>query len=170
MANEKVLQHKQDLVLEMEEKLRNSACTVIADYRGLNVAEITELRKQLREAGVEFQVLKNKLLKRATATVNLTELDEVLAGPTAIAFSKDDIVAPAKILNNFAKKHEHLSVKAGVVEGKVVGVDAIKALADLPSREGLLSMLLSVMQAPIRNFALAVKAVSEKNEGGAQEA
>jgi large subunit ribosomal protein L10 len=133
------------------------------------VAQVTELRKQLREAGVEFQVLKNSLARRATAQAELTALDEFLTGPTAIAFSKDDIIAPAKILTDFAKKNEALSVKAGVVEGKVVGFDQIKALADLPSREGLLSMLLSVLQAPVRNFALAVKAVAEK-DGSPQEA
>lgn len=168
MANAKVLEEKQLLVNELTAKLRESSCTVVTDYRGLNVAQVTELRKQLREAGVEFQVLKNTLVKRATAEAQLTELDEVLSGPTAIAFSKEDPVAPAKILNEFSKKNDKLQIKAGVVEGKVVDVNQIKALADLPSREGLLSMLLSVLQAPIRNFALAVKAVGEKQEGGAQ--
>ncbi len=170
MPNAKVLEEKKQLVSEVSEKLRDSVCTVIADYRGLNVAQVTQLRKSLREAGIEFRVLKNTLVRRATAATDLTGLDEHLVGPTAIAFSKEDAVAPAKILSEFSKKNEHLKVKAGVVEGKIVGVDQIKALADLPSREGLLSMLLSVMQAPIRNFALAVKAVAEKQEGGAQEA
>ncbi|MFD2672482.1 50S ribosomal protein L10 [Marinicrinis sediminis] len=169
MPNAKVLEQKQQMVAEVTDKFRDSACTVIADYRGLNVAQVTELRKNLREAGVEFSVIKNTLLRRATASAELTELDEHLTGPTAIAFSNDDAVAPAKILNQFAKKNEHLKIKAGVVEGKVVSMDEIKALAELPSREGLLSMLLSVLQAPVRNFALAVKAVSEK-DGEAQEA
>ncbi|MNE53543.1 50S ribosomal protein L10 [compost metagenome] len=88
-----------------------------------------------------------------------------MTGPTAIAFSADDAIAPAKILNDFAKKNDALKLKGGVVEGRVVGVDQIKALAELPSREGLLSMLLSVLQAPVRNLALAVKAVAEKEEG-----
>ncbi|MBJ6361020.1 50S ribosomal protein L10 [Paenibacillus sp. GCM10012307] len=164
MANAKIIQEKQQAVEEIAAKLRESRSTVVADYRGLNVAQVTELRKQLREAGVEFQVLKNSLIRRATAASELTQLDEVLTGPTAIAFAKDDVVAPAKILSNFAKKNEALQVKGGVLEGQVVGVDQIKALADLPSREGLLSMLLSVLQAPVRNFALAVKAVAEKQE------
>lgn len=167
LANAKVIQAKQEAVDVVTAKLRESATTVVADYRGLNVAQVTELRKQLREAGVEFQVLKNTLVRRATAAAELTELDEVLAGPTAIAFSATDAVAPAKILSDFAKKNEALEIKGGVVEGRVVGVDQIKALADLPSREGLLSMLLSVLQAPVRNFALAVKAVAEKEEGSA---
>ncbi|MNW32348.1 50S ribosomal protein L10 [compost metagenome] len=167
MANAKVIQAKQESVDVVTSKLRESVTTVIADYRGLNVAQVTELRKQLREAGVEFQVLKNTLVRRATAAAELTELDEVLTGPTAIAFSTDDAIAPAKILNDFAKKNDALKLKGGVVEGRVVGVDQIKALAELPSREGLLSMLLSVLQAPVRNLALAVKAVAEKEEEGA---
>jgi large subunit ribosomal protein L10 len=164
LANARIIQEKQQAVEEISTKLRESSCTVVADYRGLNVAQVTELRKQLREAGVEFSVLKNSLVRRATESAELSELNEVLTGPTAIAFSKDDVVAPAKILNEFAKKNEALKLKGGVLEGQVVGVEQLKALADLPSREGLLSMLLSVLQAPIRNFALAVKAVAEKQE------
>ncbi|MGF9712558.1 50S ribosomal protein L10 [Paenibacillus naphthalenovorans] len=170
MANAKIIEQKAQQVTAVAEKLKESSCSIVADYRGLNVAQVTELRKQLREAGVEFQVLKNTLVRRATANAELSELDEYLTGPTAIAFSKEDVVAPAKILAEFAKKNENLNIKAGVVEGKVVDINQIKALAELPSREGLLSMLLSVLQAPIRNFALAVKAVSDKQEGGAQEA
>ncbi|GAK43075.1 5S ribosomal protein L1 [Paenibacillus sp. TCA20] len=164
MANAKVIQAKQEAVDVVTAKLRESATTVVADYRGLNVAQVTELRKQLREAGIEFQVLKNTLLRRATAAAELTELDEVLTGPTAIAFSGEDAVAPAKILNDFAKKNDALKLKGAIVEGRVVGADEVKALAELPSREGLLSMLLSVLQAPVRNFALAVKAVGEQKE------
>jgi large subunit ribosomal protein L10 len=167
LANAKVIQAKQESVDAVTAKLRESATTVVVDYRGLNVAQVTELRKQLREAGIEFQVLKNTLLRRATAAAELTELDSVLTGPTAIAFSGEDAVAPAKILNDFAKKNDALKLKGAVVEGRVIGVEEVKALAELPSREGLLSMLLSVLQAPMRNFALAVKAVAEKEEQGA---
>lgn len=167
MANAKVIQAKQDAVDVVTGKLQNSISTVVADYRGLNVSQVTELRKQLREAGVEFQVLKNTLLRRATAAAELTDLDAVLTGPTAIAFSETDAVVAAKILNDFAKKNDALKLKGGVVEGKVIDADQLKALAELPSREGLLSMLLSVLQAPMRNFALAVKAVAEKEEQSA---
>ncbi|CAM4513658.1 50S ribosomal protein L10 [Paenibacillus sp. FSL R5-0623] len=167
MANAKVIQAKQESVDAVTAKLRESVTTVVVDYRGLNVAQVTELRKQLREAGIEFQVLKNSLLRRAAAAAELTELDSVLTGPTAIAFSVDDVVAPAKILNDFAKKNDALELKGAVVEGRVIGVEEVKALAELPSRDGLLSMLLSVLQAPVRNFALAVKAVAEKEEQGA---
>ena len=128
MANAKVIQAKQDAVDVVTAKLQNSLSTVVADYRGLNVSQVTELRKQLREAGVEFQVLKNTLLRRATAAAELTELDEVLTGPTAIAFSTTDAVAPAKILNDFAKKNDALKLKGGVVEGRVIDADQLKAL------------------------------------------
>ena len=168
MPNAKVLQEKQKQVAEVAAKLRECSCTIVTDYRGLNVAQMTELRKQMREAGVEFRVIKNTLIRRATAEAQLSELDSVLTGPTAIAFSKDDVVAPAKILTEFAKKNEQLQLKAGVLEGRIVDVKQIQALANLPSREGLLSMLLSVLQAPIRNFALAVKAVADQREGQAQ--
>jgi large subunit ribosomal protein L10 len=166
MANAKVIQAKQQEVEIIAAKLRESTTTVVADYRGLNVAQVTQLRKLLREAGIEFQVLKNSLVSRAAASADLNELDSVLSGPTAIAFGKD-VVAPAKIISDFAKKNDALKVKGGIVEGRFVDAAQIKALADLPSRDGLLSMLLSVLQAPVRNFALAVKAVAEKNEASA---
>jgi large subunit ribosomal protein L10 len=160
-----IREEKVQAVNEIATKLRNSQTTVVADYRGLTVAQVTELRRQLRDAVIEFVVLKNTLTRLATAKENLTELDQYLTGPNAIAFSTEDVIAPAKIIAEFAKKNEKLEIKGGVIEGKVVGADEIKALAALPSREGLLSMLLSVLQAPVRNFALAVKAVSEQKEG-----
>lgn len=163
-----IREEKEQQVAEIAQKLRDSKTTIITDYRGLDVAEVTELRKTLREAGIEYKVLKNTLVRLATAETNLSDADEFLKGPTAIAFGYDDVVAPAKILVDFAKKHNNLEIKAGVLEGRLVTDEEVKALAALPSREGLLSMLLSVLQAPMRNMALAVKAVAEKNE--AQEA
>lgn len=166
-----IREEKQQVVSDIATKLRDSLSTIVVDYRGLDVAQVTELRKQLREAGVEFKVYKNTLARRATQETNLTELDEFLVGPTAIAFSPDDVISPAKILHKFAKENDSLEIKAGLIEGKLVGLDAIKEVADLPSREGLLSMLLSVLQAPMRNFALVTKAVAEqKEEGGEAEA
>ncbi|OZI10625.1 50S ribosomal protein L10 [Bacillaceae bacterium SAS-127] len=159
-----VIEQKKQLVTEIAEKFKNSATTVVVDYRGLTVSEVTELRKQLREAGVEFKVFKNTLTRRAAEMAEISGLEDSLTGPNAIAFSAEDAVAPAKILNNFAKEHEALEIKAGVLEGNVVSVEEVKALAELPSREGLLSMLLSVLQAPMRNFALATKAVAEQKE------
>lgn len=164
MASVTALEKKKQIVAEITEKLQNSASTVIVDYRDLNVAEVTELRKQLREAGVEFKVYKNTLMRRAAEEAGLADLNESLVGPSAVAFSTEDVIAPAKILNNFAKEHEALEIKIGVIEGKVASSEEVKAIAELPSREGLLSMLLSVLQAPMRNFALAVKAVSDQKE------
>ncbi|MEQ6376606.1 50S ribosomal protein L10 [Bacillaceae bacterium S4-13-58] len=161
----KVIEQKKQLVSEIAEKLQNSKSTILVDYRGLDVAEVTELRKQLREAGVEFKVYKNTMTRRATVQAELTALNESLVGPTAIAFSSEDVVAPAKVLNEFSKKHDALEIKGGVIEGNVATLDQIKELADLPSREGLLSMLLSVLQAPIRNLAYVTKAVAEQKEG-----
>jgi large subunit ribosomal protein L10 len=155
---------KQQAVTEIAGKLRDSKSTIIVDYRGLTVAQVTELRKQLREAGIEFRVYKNALVRRAAAEAGLEGLDETLTGPNAIAFSNEDVIAPAKILNDFAKKNDALELKAGIIEGNVTNAEEVKALAELPSREGLLSMLLSVLQAPIRNLALAAKAVADQKE------
>lgn len=160
----KAIEAKKAQVQEIADKFKNAASVVIVDYRGLNVAQVTELRKQLREAGVDFKVYKNTLTRRAVEEVGLEGLNDYLTGPNAIAFSSEDVVAPAKILNNFAKTNEALEIKAGVIEGNIASVEEVKALADLPSREGLLSMLLSVLQAPIRNFALATKAVADQKE------
>ncbi len=162
-----MIETKKQVVSEIAEKLKTSVSTVVVDYRGLNVAQLTELRKQLREAGIEFKVYKNSMTRRAADEAELSGLNEALTGPNAIAFSTEDVVAPAKILNNFAKANEALEIKAGVIEGNIATVEEVKALAELPSREGLLSMLLSVLQAPVRNLALATKAVADQKEESA---
>lgn len=113
-----IIEQKKQIVSDLAEKFRNSKSAVLVDYRGLDVAEVTELRNQLREAGVEYKVHKNTMIRRAAAEVELSDLDEVLQGPTAIAFHAEDAVAPARILNNFAKDHEDLEIKGGVVEGQ----------------------------------------------------
>ena len=160
----KAIESKKVQVEEIADKFKAAASIVVVDYRGLTVAQVTELRKQLREAGVEFKVYKNTLTRRAAETAGLAGINEFLTGPNAIAFSNEDVVAPAKIINDFAKKNEALEIKAGIIEGTIASVEDVKALAELPSREGLLSMLLSVLQAPVRNFALATKAVAEQKE------
>ncbi|EMR06344.1 Vegetative protein [Bhargavaea cecembensis DSE10] len=160
----KILEQKQALVDEISGKLKEAASVVVVDYRGLNVAQVTELRKQLREEGIEFKVYKNSMTRRAADAAGLEALNEYMTGPNAIAFSTEDVVAPARIINNFAKENDALEIKAGVIEGNVATLEEVKALAELPSREGLLSMVLSVLQAPIRNFALASKAVADQKE------
>lgn len=170
------LEQKQTEVAQLTEEIKSSAGVVIIDYLGLNVTEVTELRKNLREAGVQMKVVKNTLLRRAASEAGIEGLDEVFAGPTAIAFHTEDVVAPAKILVDAAKNLEKLEIKGGLIEGTVASVSDIETLAKLPSREGLLSMLLSVLQAPMRNtasvlsqmnparkMAYALKAVAEKD-------
>ncbi|MDY0407297.1 50S ribosomal protein L10 [Virgibacillus sp. 179-BFC.A HS] len=164
MANTNIMEQKKQLVEEIADQFRNSKSTILVNYRGLDVAEVTELRKQLREAGVAFKVYKNTMSRRAAEAAELEGLTEALVGPTAIAFSEEDVVAPARVLNNFAKEHEALELKAGVIEGKMATLDQIKELAELPNYEGMVSMLLSVLQAPIRNFAYATKAIAEQKE------
>ena len=165
--SEAAIAKKQELVKEAKTKLENSVSVVVVDYLGLTVLQVTELRKQLREAGVEMHVLKNSVISRAAEAAGLEGMEDVFKGPTAVAFRSEDVVAPAKIMAEFAKTADALTIKGGVIEGKVATVEEIEALAKLPNREGMLSMLLSVLQAPIRNFALAIKAVSEKEEEAA---
>lgn len=159
-----VIEKKQALVDEITDKFKNSQSTILVDYRGLDVEEVTDLRKQLRDAGVDYKVYKNTMSKRAVEKAELNDLAETLVGPTAIAFSNDDVIAPARILNGFAKEHDKLEIKGGVIEGEIASLDQIKELAELPNYEGMVSMLLSVLQAPIRNFAYATKAVAESKE------
>lgn len=159
-----IIEVKAKLVDEVSDKIKEAASVVVVDYRGLTVAEVTSLRKQLRDNGVEMKVIKNSILRRAAEQAGLEGLGEVFTGPTAVAFSNEDVVAPAKIMADFAKEAPALEIKGGIIEGKVASLEQIVALAKLPNREGLLSMLLSVLQAPVRNVAYAIKAVAEKKE------
>ncbi|MDN7146452.1 50S ribosomal protein L10 [Liquorilactobacillus mali] len=165
--SKEIITKKAAIVADVVEKFNDAVSCVVVDYRGLTVEQVTELRKELREAGVEMRVIKNTYLKRAADEAGYEGLDDVFAGPTAVAFSKEDVVAPARILAKFAKDVDALKIKGGMIEGKVASLDEINALSTLPSREGLLSMLLSVLQAPVRNVAYAVKAVAESKDGDA---
>ena len=154
---------KQPIVAAIAEDVKDAASIVLVDYRGLTVAEDTELRKQLREAGIIYKVCKNTMMKRAFEGTDFAGLNEYLEGPSAIAISKDDATAPARIICNFAKTAEKLEVKAGVVEGKVYDLAGVKELSQIPSREVLLSRLLGSMQSPIANFARVIKQIAEKD-------
>ena len=165
--SEAAIAKKAAIVEEVTEKFKAAASVVVVDYRGLTVDEVTRLRKQLREANVEMKVIKNSILTRAAQAAGLEGLEEVFTGPTAVAFSNDDVVAPAKIIDEFAQDAKALEIKGGIIEGKVSTLEEITALAKLPNREGLLSMLLSVLQAPVRNVAYAINAVAEKEDGDA---
>ena len=162
---------KSALVEEIATKLKDAQSAVIVEYRGLSVAEVTELRRSLRAEDVEFKIYKNTLVRRATESTGYEELNAQLTGPNAIAFGHSDAVAPARVLAKFAKDHEALVIKAGMVEGKVLDVEEIKEISKLPNREGMYSMLLGMLQAPVSKFARVVKAVAEaKPEDGSAAA
>ena len=158
--NPETLKSKQAVVDSLVETIKNSQELVIVEYRGLSVADISTLRKSLKEVGATFSVYKNTLVQRANDSLGHEELDQYLSGSNAYVFSSDVTGAP-KVLAKFAKRNENLVIKAGLVEGRVVGADEIKALAKIPGREGLISMFLSCLQAPIRSFACTVKAVAD---------
>ncbi len=170
-------EEKQLVVEDIKQKFQGSTGVVLADYRGLTVSQVTNLRVELRQAGVEYRVLKNTMVRRAANELGLEGLDPYLEGPTALAFSPDP-VAGAKILSEFTKKNKNLTIKAGVVEGKVVGPEKVKDLASLPSREVLLSQVLAgiqgplqgmvnVLQGPIRKLGYALEEVRKLKEAQA---
>lgn len=158
---------KSALVEEIAAKLKGAQSAVVVEYRGLSVAEMTELRNNLRAEDVELKVYKNSLVQRATVATEYEELNAELTGPNAIALGNSDAVAPARVIAKFAKDHEALVIKAAVVEGKLLTVDEVKEISKLPNREGMYSMLLGMLQAPVSKFARVVKAVAEaKPEDG----
>jgi large subunit ribosomal protein L10 len=160
---------KQPIVAAIAEDVKDAQSVVIVDYRGLTVAQDTELRKQLREAGIIYKVCKNTMMKRAFEGTDLEGLAPYLEGPSAMAVSKDDATAAARIICKFAKTADKLEVKAGVVEGKVYDMAGVQALSAIPSREELLSKLLGSIQSPIANFARVIKQIAE-NGGATAEA
>lgn len=143
------LETKKQVVVEMVERFSGAKSVIITDYRGLNVAEVTELRRKLREAGVDYKVVKNTLLKIAAKEAGIEGAEECFQGPTAVAFGLNDAVSPAQVLSKFAKDHKNLEIRGGILEGRIIGFDQVKALADLPPREVLLGQVASVFQAPI---------------------
>lgn len=155
---------KQPIVDEISASINGAQGVVLVDYRGLTVEQDTQLRKQLREAGVVYKVYKNTLVKRAIAGTEFESMSELLEGPTAIAISKDDATAPARVLANFAKTAEALELKCGVVEGTFYDAKGIAVIASIPSRDELISKFLGSIQSPITNFARVLKQIAEKNE------
>mgnify|MGYP002627123796 CR=1 FL=1 len=162
MANIKIIEKKAEVVNEIANKVKEASTTVIFEYQGLTVTETNELRRKLRESGSDYKVYKNTLTKRAIADSNF-KLDEYLEGPTAISFSSDEL-APVKIINDFAKNHEALELKAGVVEGRVATLEELKSYAAIPSREGLLTMLAGGMIGTIRDLSISLNLYAEQKE------
>lgn len=159
---------KQPIVDEISAVIKDAQSVVVVDYRGLTVAEDTQLRKQLREAGVSYKVYKNTLVSRAVEGTEFESLRDSLEGPNAFAVSTEDATAPARVLAEFAKKAPKLEIKAGVVEGTFYDAEGMKAIASVPSREVLLSKLLGSLQSPITNLARVLNQIAEK--GGAADA
>ena len=158
---------KQPIIDEIKGFLDGAVAATVVDYRGLTVAEDTALRKALREAGVQYKVFKNTLIKRAAEGTDFAQLDPVLDGPTALAVSKDDATAAARIFAKFAKTSPKLVFKGAVVEGKFYDAKAVQALAEIPSREELLGRLLGSIKSPVTNFARVLNQIAQKDGGEA---
>ena len=152
---------KQPIVQEISEAINGAASVVVVDYRGLTVAEDTQLRKQLREAGISYKVYKNTLVSRAVEGTEFESLREVLEGPSAFAISTEDATAPARVLAEFAKKAPKLEIKAGVVEGAYYDANGMKEISSIPSRDVLLGRLFGSMQSPIANLARVLNQIAE---------
>ena len=167
MASEKILQAKKEAVAELVEKLKAAKSGVLVDYVGINVADDTKLRRELREAGVEYTVIKNSILRFAAKEAGYGELDAFLSGSTALALSNDDPVAPAKILGKFAEGSTgKFSLKAGFVEGEVLDEAKVIELSKTPSKEEILTMLVIALSSPIKGIAVALDKYVEKENGG----
>ena len=154
---------KQPIVQEISENVKDAQSVVVVDYRGLTVDQDTKLRKELREAGVTYKVYKNTMMNFAFKGTDFESLAPVLEGPSAIAISKDDATAPARIVAKFAENAPALEIKAGVVEGTFYDAEGMKAIAKIPSRNELLSRLLGSLQSPVANFARVIKQIAEKD-------
>lgn len=162
----KAIEIKSEVVSEIVEKLQKSSAAVVVDYKGLTVEEVTELRKQMREAGVDYKVYKNTLVRRAVKEVGIEQFnDELLVGTNAIAFGYDDPVAPARILKGFMDSHPKMKLKMGIVEGAFYDESKIVEMANIPSREVLIAKLLGSLKAPVSNFAYLIDAIAKKAEG-----
>jgi large subunit ribosomal protein L10 len=167
MNNNRTL--KEAKVAEIKEKLQKSQAVILADYQGLTVEDDTQLRKNLREAGIEYKVYKNTLVTLAAKELGLDGIAEYLEGPVSIAFGYEDATSAARILNDFAKTHKKLELKAGIVEGKVFDKEKVEQLASIPSKEVLIAKLLGSIKAPLSNLAYLLNAIKEQKEAGSAE-
>lgn len=164
------IEEKKPIVAEISENIKDASAVVVVDPRGLTVAQDTQLRKQLREAGIIYKVYKNTMINFAIAGTDFEPLKDVLEGPSAIAVAKDDATAPARVIAEFAKTAPALEIKAGVVEGTFYDANGMQAVAAVPAREVLLSRLLGSMQSPITNLARVLNQIAEKGGESAPKA
>ena len=163
MASEKVLTQKQQIVNDIADKLKTAQSIVLVDYKGISVADDTKLRSELRNAGVDYAVVKNTLTSRACDLAGFEQFKEVLVGMTALAVSKDDQVAPAKILYEYAKKNENFVLKAGFVDGEFLDTEGVKDLAAIPAKEVLIAKVMGSLQSSLYSFAYVLQAIIDKN-------
>ena len=159
------IEMKKAVVAEIKEKLVAAKSVVLIDYRGLTVAEVTELRNQCRKAGVEYAVLKNTMVSLAAKEAGIEGLDEFLKGPTAVAFGMEDAVAPAKVLTEFIKKTKKTEVKCGLLDGQILDAAGVEALAAIPSREVLIAKIMGSMMSAVSKFVYVVEAIRKKAAG-----
>ncbi len=163
MPSKSILEQKQAIVAALAEQLKNSPAGVVVNYQGITVDDDTKMRKALREAGVDYKVMKNSMTGRACDEVGLGDMKQYLVGMTAIAIGKDDAVAPAKVLKEYAEKIESFQILGGYLDGKVVDKDTVNKLADIPSKEVLLAKFLGSIKSPLYGLAYALQAVMDKN-------
>ncbi len=171
MPNAKVLESKKAIVDVLSDRIQAATAVVFVDYKGITVAQDTELRNKFREAGVEYSVVKNTLTRFAANKAGFNEFDEVLNGTTSMATTTDDPIAPARIVSEFAKKNKNvLKIKGGIVEGKVQTVDALNAFGELPSKNALIAQVLGTFLAPISSLAFVLDQIRQQKEGGSAPA
>ena len=163
MPSKSILEQKQAIVADLAEKIKNSPAGVVVNYQGITVEDDTKMRKALREAGVNYMVMKNSLTGRACDEVGMSDMKQYLTGMTAIAIASDNAVAPAKVLKEYAEKIESFQILAGYLDGAVVGVETVNRLADIPSKEVLIAKLLGSIKSPLYGLAYALQAVVDKD-------
>ena len=169
MPSAKVLEQKKEIVKNLAEKMKNANAGVFVDYKGINVADDTALRNELRKAGVEYSVIKNTLARFAVEEIGYGALSDIFNGTTALATSGDQVAA-AKILCNYAKDHDNFTVKAGFIDGEILDADGVIALSKIPSKEGLIAKVLGSLQSSLYGLAYVLQAKIDKENGEAAEA
>ena len=165
MSNAKILESKKTVVANIKEKFDKAQTVVLVDYRGLTVAEDTELRNQLRQAGVEYCVLKNTMINLATKDMGFDQLSAHLEGPTAVAFGYEDMIAPAKILSDFSKAKKKMTIKCGICDGDYLDEAGVQSLANLPSKEVLIAKIMGSMMSSVSKFVYCVEAIRKQKAG-----
>jgi large subunit ribosomal protein L10 len=164
MPSQKILEAKKKAVSDLAQSLREAQCIVLVDYRGITVEEDTQMRSALREENVTYRVIKNSILSRAFSEMGIEGLEDVMQGPTAVAFSKEDMISPARIIKSASTKVSSVEIKGGLLEGKVISLDEIDQLASIPSKEVLYGQLVFGILSPITSLALVLNAIKEKRE------